>query len=581
MKEKLRKLRNGSPLKKINYRDASIGKKYGLILALVIVLFVVSTGVTAFLISNIGSNVDELARKGNRAINITEMGSLTRSKGIRIVEYLQTQDPKLVEVYQARSKRFETLKAELSGNVESGKQQELYTQITENNQQMDKLFEQRIVHTIENGDERSAADFVDQANVLRAETVELLESLRTIVNEDREQAIAETGQSQQLTIIVQLASMIAAIIIGSLLVYFVSRRISQNLNRVVEVSNEIADGNLSGETIDYNGNDEIAKLAGAVNIMRDNLRNVIRQVADVSDTVTGQSEELTQSANEVRSGSEQIATTMQELASGSETQANHAGELSSTMGAFSAKVMHANENGEKIQQRSGEVMSMTEEGSRLMESSTEQMTKIDRIVKEAVKKVEGLDSKSQEISQLVSVIKDIASQTNLLALNAAIEAAHAGEHGKGFAVVANEVRKLAEQVANSVADITEIVASIQNESGAVTESLQEGYHEVEQGTGQIRKTSETFTGISSSLKDMVSSINTVSENLSEIAAGSQQMNGSIQEIAAISEESAAGIEQTSASSQQTTSSMEEVAASSEQLAKLAEELNGLVRKFKL
>src|SRR5690625_7419979 len=89
-----------------------------------------------------------------------------------------------------------------------------------------------------------------------------------------------------------------------------------------------------------------------------------------------------------------------------------------------------------------------------MSTSTNHMKRIDQIVQDAVEKVEGLDRHSQEISELVLMIKDIAEQTNLLALNAAIEATRAGEHGQGFAVVAVEVRKLAEEYSNSVDQIT-------------------------------------------------------------------------------------------------------------------------------
>ncbi|MGP4105639.1 methyl-accepting chemotaxis protein [Virgibacillus sp. L01] len=401
----------------------------------------------------------------------------------------------------------------------------------------------------------------------------------------REAIIDEMGQevisNGETSLFIGIAITILVMVLGILIAILTSRSITNPISTVMERMKVITNGDLSQEPLETRSIDEIGQLIVATNEMNTNMRELLNQINEVSETVSSQSEELTQSASEVKSGAEQIATTMQELASGSETQANTSSELSSVMGNFANKVQEANENGEHIQKSSNEVLEMTDEGSELMNSSNEQMAKIDSIVQDAVQKVQGLDTQSQEISKLVSVIKDIADQTNLLALNAAIEAARAGEHGKGFAVVADEVRKLAEQVSISVTDITDIVTNIQNESSVVTDSLQGGYKEVEQGTAQIRSTGEKFSGISNGITEVVSSIKTVTDNLSEIAANSQQMNGSIQEIAAVSEESSAGIEQTSASSQQTSSSMEEVAGSSDDLARLAEKLNGLVRKFKL
>lgn len=381
-------------------------------------------------------------------------------------------------------------------------------------------------------------------------------------------------------VIVSIVSVLV-VLIGILIASITSRLISKPLQTVTNRMASMAEGDFSGVPLETNLQDEIGQLTAATNIMSDNMQGLLKDIHSVSETVTRQSSGLTHSSNEIKLGSDQVAETMQELAAGSEVQANRASDLSEKMSSFTMQVQKANENGTYIQQSSDEVLQMTNEGATLMSYSTDQMAKIDQIVLDAVEKVEGLDRHARKISELVSVIHDIADQTNLLALNATIEAARAGEQGKGFAVVADEVRKLAEQSSDSVTNITDIVNSIQNESNLVATSLQAGYKEVEEGTEQIQVTGKTFEHIRESLTKMVHSVNDVSESLAVLQGDTVEMNDSIQEISAVSEESAAGVEQTSATSQQTNAAMIGVASSSHELSKMAEELNGLVNRFKL
>ncbi|GAA0301984.1 methyl-accepting chemotaxis protein [Gracilibacillus halotolerans] len=385
----------------------------------------------------------------------------------------------------------------------------------------------------------------------------------------------------QATVIFVLIILAIVIVSGVAIALITSLSITKPIRKIMERMNALAKGDLSQDPLTIHTKDEIAKLVQATNTLTASNQQMAREISDVSESVSSQSEELTQLSEEVKTGSEQIAVTMDELAAGSETQANSASDLASTMATFTEKIEQANERGEIIQTSSNSVLDLTNDGSQLMYSSTEQMTKIYEIVKDAVEKVENLDNQSQEISKIVSVIRDVADQTNLLALNAAIEAARAGEQGKGFAVVADEVRKLAEQVAHSVTDITEIVTTIQQDSGIVADSLRDGFSEVEQGATQIATTVGTFDTISNAVKEMVENIRDISDNLSEITAASQEMSGAVEEIASVAEESAAGVEQTAASAQQASSSMEEVTGSSVHLAKLSEELNKLVKSFKL
>lgn len=372
-----------------------------------------------------------------------------------------------------------------------------------------------------------------------------------------------------------------AIIIGIFVIWQYASSMAKPINRVVQAMERFAEGDLTQESMSIRSKDEIGKLANAMNQMQAKLKDMIHNIAQASDLINTSSKELSQSANEVNMGAEQVAITMNELASGAEGQAHHSNELTSLMERFTADLRETNKHGEHIHQSSVEVLGLTNEGSQLMTSSNSQMSKIDGIVQNAVEKVKKLDAQAQEISKLVVVIKDIADQTNLLALNAAIEAARAGEHGKGFAVVADEVRKLAEQVAFSVNDITSIVTNIQQDFDVVTSSLEDGYQEVKEGTNQIKATSETFTTISNSINDVVDSVQLISGNLSKVTEDGQKMNSAIQEIAAVAEESAAGVEQTTATTEQTSSSMDVMAGKSAQLSTLALELKTLIAQFKL
>jgi methyl-accepting chemotaxis protein len=560
--------------------NLKIGTKYGIILSIVLLLFLVSTIIVSIFLKETGDQIDALDRRSDRAVDVTEMGSLLRAKGIRIYKYMETQETKVEEEYAERQEAFDKLEAKLEPTIDTKEERELMNQITALDNQVNESFEQ-IINYVKQGEMGIAGLKSIEATELQSQAVGLLDQLTELVGKQREDATIIAKNSQQVSIYVLYIAVVISIIISIGLIVVVSRRLSSHIQEVVYVSDQIANNNLQVEPINYSGKDEIGQLALSINTMYSNLSTMIKKIADVSDTVTAQSEELNQSANEVRQGTEQIATTMEELASGSETQANHASEVASNMNDFAKNIDGATQLGDQVKESSEDILLVTNDGSKLMIESVEQMNKVNNLVKNTVSKVRGLDVQSKEISKLVSVIKDIAEQTNLLALNAAIESARAGEHGKGFAVVADEVRKLAEQVAVSVTDITSIVGNIQKETTEVTGSLELGYEEVEKGTNQIEQTGEAFNKITHSVEGMVDHIQEMTSSLTMINQNSVSIHTAIEEIASISEQSAAGVQQTSASAEEASSSMEEISSSSEQLAKLADELNGLVRQFKL
>ncbi|MEY9979167.1 methyl-accepting chemotaxis protein [Lysinibacillus sp. RC79] len=390
--------------------------------------------------------------------------------------------------------------------------------------------------------------------------------------------IVSAGETKQLTgIIVGVVIVIVSIMIALLSARIISRPIIAVTNRM----QRITEGDLSEPALVVKSKDEVGQLTEATNTMSDILNRLLKQIQTVSNDVAAHSEELMQSATEVKTGTEQIVDTVTEIASGTEVQASNASDVATTMTDFTLKMTDVNNSSTDVQQYSQNVMALTKEGQGLMNASTEQMASIHHIVKDAVYKVDELSKQTQEISKIVAVIQEIAAQTNLLALNAAIEAARAGEHGKGFAVVADEVRKLAEQVAVSVDDITGIVQKIQQESNMVTSSLENGYQEVEKGTTQIASTNETFGHIAEAVYSMSTNIDSMTTKLDDVVQNTVNIHKSVDEIAAVSEQSAAGIQETSATIEQAASSMDEIKNSSANLADMAEKLNDLVGKFKL
>lgn len=585
-KDKQVKIKKGggliSKLNNINlWKKLKLGQKYGVALFITIGLFTISTIITFVLLTVANSKMETVEDTGDKAIMITEATATFHHKGSAIGNFIIDTNPKHINTFDELTERFNKVKEEIKPALSTSKTKQLFTEIDENDKKITTLFHDVIAPEVKLLHEREYRLGKLQADNIISETVNKLDSLSDMLKKEQNKAVNSAKAGLIITLIVLGISIVISAALGILSILIIGKIISGKLSQIVHLSNEIAAGNLNVELVEYDGSDEIAELSIATNAMKNKLQAMIQEISAVSSYVTEKSRELNIAANEVKAASQQGASTMQELTSGAEEQANSATSLAEMMDGYLLKVEQATESGAIIKKASNEVLSMTKDGNTLMRESQEQMVVINDIMKTSVTRVNGLDEQTKQISKLVKVIHDIANQTNLLALNAAIEAARAGEHGRGFAVVADEVRKLAEQVSFSVADITTIVKGIQTESNSVVSSLQTGYAQVEKGTGQIQLTGETFQKIYQAVNLMSKNVNDISSNLEQVSENSALMNRSIENIASVSEESAAGIEQTSAAMTQTNHSMEEISDNAQSLSELADQLNSMISKFKL
>ncbi|WP_107924706.1 methyl-accepting chemotaxis protein [Lysinibacillus parviboronicapiens] len=511
---------------------------------------------------------------------LTASKNLAMSTSVRLsaaLSYVVTGEEQYIDTFN----EYRQIAEENNGIIEQYDNSTERAKIVEMSREWSNRVNSEVFDVYKSGNKQLALDNLTAINNLVTEVRKGYEGLSTKRAEDitaiGNEVISTSSNNKTIGVIVS----ILLTIVGILIAISTASQISKPIKIVSQRMKELADGNLRNEPLPITHRDEIGQLMLSANDMSEQLNQTISTIHAVSENVAASSEELAQSSNEVQTGTEQISVTMQELATGTETQASTASDLAETMTTFRRRIQDTTQEGMELKEHSGQVQSLTTTGKDLMVRSTQQMATINEIVLDSVKKVEGLNEQSAEISKLISVIDEISNQTNLLALNAAIEAARAGEHGKGFAVVADEVRKLAEQVQFSVTDISTIVNRIQSETSNVTNSLQLGYEEVKKGTSQLNQTNETFDHISDAVTEMINNITVISGNLNEVVQNSESINVSIDEIASISQESAAGVEETTATVEQTAATMDEISKSANQLADMAEELNIQLQKFKI
>lgn len=377
-----------------------------------------------------------------------------------------------------------------------------------------------------------------------------------------------------------LMTIAGAILAGAVLVYFIIRSITQPLRQLVESVHQISQGNLS-EKIEVKSKDELGQLGTSFNEMVDSLRSVIGSVNETVDHLASSAEELTASAEQTSKATEHITAAIEQVASGAENQTQGAEESSRSIEEIASGLHRIAESSSVVSESAMDTGKQAEEGGQLVSQTVNQIQSIHQSVNETDQIIRMLFERSQEVEKILEVITSIASQTNLLALNAAIEAARAGDHGRGFAVVANEVRKLAEQAAQSSSQIADLIHEIQQDTQRSVQAMSFVKKEVDSGLTVVAETDQSFARILSSVKQITEQIQEVSATSQQISAGAEQVRSAVSVMAQVSRETSASTQHVAASAEEQLASMEEITTSASSLSRIAEELQSRIGKFKL
>ncbi|MGV3633531.1 MAG: methyl-accepting chemotaxis protein [Pseudorhodoplanes sp.] len=289
-----------------------------------------------------------------------------------------------------------------------------------------------------------------------------------------------------------------------------ARREAEQARIVAEVVAELGQGleNLAKGNLTYRVSKEFT---AEYKKIQSDFNGAIEQLQDTVQRIASSSMEIQNAAAE-------IATATSDLSQRTEEQAASLEETSASMEEIASTVKQNAENAQRANDLTRETREVAGRG--------------EAVVAEAVTAMAGIEESSRKISDIISVIDEIARQTNLLALNAAVEAARAGEAGRGFAVVASEVRSLAQRSSQAAKDIKDLIV---NSSG-----------QVEQGVQLVNRAGDSLKEILQSIRAVADIVSDIANASTEQAAGIDQINKALAQMDEVTQQNSALVEENAA-----------------------------------
>lgn len=399
---------------------------------------------------------------------------------------------------------------------------------------------------------------LDKLDVLGPEIAsmarELEGSIFAALEVEADAAGEETDLALRFTLIAFGISLVLGLVVAVLMSRMMGASVKRAKTEILGYLDDIAKNNGDLSTRLTPGRpDEIGDFIGAVNAFLETLEQTISRIVSASRRLTSESESLsgitertTANSEQQRDQTTQVSAAMQEMVSTSEEIASNTSDTDES---------------------ARRAASLADTGQETVSTAIRSVTNLAQQVEEGSKRIQQLENESAEIGKVLAVIQGIAEQTNLLALNAAIEAARAGEAGRGFAVVADEVRGLARRVQESTVDIERIVSQLQSGAAGAVVDMSRAKQMASEASEEAGKSGKA-------LADILSAVNNIVEMTTQIASATEQQRATAAEMTQNVEVSSNAIEELAGD-------IGQVNQSSRSLAEMADDLNTLVKRFRV
>ncbi|MBZ5703455.1 MAG: HAMP domain-containing protein [Acidobacteriia bacterium] len=597
--------------------DISIGKRLGYGAAIWIFLLLL-TGITGYLgVRSVSREATHAVKESGRLAALAAQIKSTTLEMRRFEKdtYLNIDEPTVRAEYVAkwktqRDKMHEKLN-EISVLLTSEEEKQLFVKMHEDFSSYEQGYE-LVLSQIQDGSLKTPQECNQKINRYKS-SIHELEYFAGKANENYESQMA-----QEIPVIDSLVDRTTGVIVALPLLalfgtipftVFFTRSITKPIRHVVDMAEEISNGNLSARIEGTGRKDELGVLSRSFVKMADYMKEMAgisaaiadgdltvevqprskddvlsRAFADMTEDLRSMVTSVRDAASQVASGAGQVAQASAESAKMSVRGATSINDVSSTMHEMSANVqavlrnMQAQagsvsetsaaidqmikgiqrvaENVKKLLDICGRSGQEVESGMATMKRANQGLERINTSILSSAESIAVLGQRADDIGSIIEVIDDISEQTNLLALNAAIEAARAGEHGLGFAVVADEVRKLAEKSAQSTKEIGELIKNIQEEARKAVEDMEQNRSIVNEGMVLGSSLNDALLKIAQVVTELVKFSQEIGAATAEQSSGSMQISQATTRLNELTQEIRSAVEELAGGTQAVVKSMD-------------------------